>query len=78
MSVVKPKRALRRRAAAVRCFTQRRGDRGHNNSNFVGAGMLTALVLRGLGVNWMEILYFLVIVGGIIALGYFLLIARRH
>jgi len=40
--------------------------------------MLTALVLRGLGVNWMEILYFLVIVGGIIALGYFVLIARRH
>jgi hypothetical protein len=43
----------------------------------MGAGMLTALVLRGLGVNWMEILYFFVIVG-IIALGYFVLIARRH
>ena len=39
--------------------------------------MLTALVLRGLGVNWMEILYFLVIGGGIIALGYFVFM-RRH
>jgi hypothetical protein len=36
--------------------------------------------MRGLGVHWMDILYFVVVAAGTIALGYFVLIAsrRRH
>jgi len=35
--------------------------------------------MRGLGVNWMEVLYFSVVIGGVVATGYFALhFARRR
>ena len=40
--------------------------------------MLTVLVVRGLGVNWIEVVEFLIAVGGVIAVGYFVLIALRR
>jgi len=33
--------------------------------------------MRGLGIHWMDILYFLIVFGGIVAFGYLIALRRR-
>ena len=49
---------------------------GHFNGT--NQGDLRSRIMRGLGVHWMDILYFVVVAAGTIAFGYFVLIASRR